>query len=140
MSYTVTFKECNYCREGFDTDGPSEIRYPGQEYFCINCSNALAPNGWKLIDDVREWADTFNPASYQRSGLILSMFNALRTKAPREALYNAIIYYTGGKLESTIKLSEILEGYSEFLENKSLKPLESNYNVKPVIERPPNNS
>lgn len=64
------------------------------------------------------------------------MFHALRNKAPREALYQAIIYYTGGKLESTIKLAEILEGYSEFLENKNLKPLESNYNVKPIIDRP----
>lgn len=133
----MSFKQCQFCKEGFDTNGPSGLTYPGQDAFCKTCSDSLTPNGWELLEAMSAWVDKFqDAANYQKNGLRLTMFNAIRNRAPREALYNAIIYYTGGRLEATIQLAEMLEQYSEFLENKRPKPLESNYNANPNTTPP----
>lgn len=131
------FKECTVCKDGYDLD---TIDYMLCTVFCPQCAKAIPEGGLNLIKKFGEWGEKQTDKEGKSIGtkdvlgIILSVYYAIKHKAPREPLFDALEKYTWGNVGDTLTLVELLEELSAMQENK-LKPLKGNYDVRPDTDQ-----
>lgn len=122
------FRECTVCKDGYDV---STLNYSLVDSFCPTCVKEITEPGLNLIVKFRDWANkqvdkqgrSISMADVK--GIVLSVFLAIKYKAPREPLYDSLVKFTWDNIGDAITLSELLEELSTLQENK-LKPLQGN--------------
>lgn len=125
------FKECTVCRDVYDL---STLSYPLVHYFCLRCIKDITPQGQVLIEKFQDWAYKQTDKTGRSisnndvTGIVLSVFYAIKNKAPREPLFDALVKFTWDNVGDTVTLSELLEELTALQENK-LKPLKGNTDV-----------
>lgn len=136
MNKNIMFRECIVCKDGYDT---TNLTYSLSNDFCPQCVKEITPAGINLVERFRDWGmkqvdKNGRSIGYNDvKGITLSAFLAIKNKAPREPLFDALVKYTWDNISDTVTLSELLEELSTLQENK-LKPLKGNTDVH--LERP----
>lgn len=119
-------RECSVCKDGYDAE---PVDYILKQYFCPQCIKDVGEPGLQLIDKFRDWAlkqtDPNGTPIGDRDvlGIVLSAYYAIKHKAPREPLFDALIKYTWNNVSDAITLSELMEELTTLQTNK-MKPLE----------------
>lgn len=109
------FRECTVCRDGYDT---THLDYALVESFCPQCIKEITEPGLHLMIRFRDWANKQVDAngrsisSTDVKGIVLSVFYAIKNKAAREPLFDALTKYTSDNISDTVTLSELLEELS----------------------------
>lgn len=115
------FRECTVCKDGYDV---THLDYPLVDSFCPQCVKDISEQGLALIVKFREWGykqvdvhgSSISGADIK--GIVLSVFYAIKNKAPREPLFDALLKYTKDNVGDTVTLSELLEELSVLQEIK----------------------
>ena len=119
-------RECSVCKEGYDAE---LVDYELKQYFCPKCIQEIGSQGLSLIEKFRQWAIKQTDQSGRPIGntdilgIVLSAYYAVKHKAPREPLYDALAKYTWNNVSDAITLSELLEELT-MIQNDKMKPLD----------------
>lgn len=111
-SRKVMLKECSVCKEGYDAE---LVDYELKQYFCPQCIGSIGSQGLSLIEKFRQWAmkqvdKNGRPISNSDIlGIILSSYYAIKNKAGRLTLFDALDKYTQNNVSDALTLSELLE-------------------------------
>jgi len=117
------FKECSVCKDGYDLSTITSD-YLMVYYFCPQCVKTMPENALALILKFRDWGckqiykNGRNIGERDVLGIVLSVYYAIKNKASREPLFDAIHKYTWGNIGDTLTLVELLEELSILQENK----------------------